>query len=230
MLRIILIAFALVFFNACKPEPFQIRPITDKGPRQIPPSDPARSSVGLDASLKHGLSQRYKKVHSPTFAIIHGFYRLPKASPYGAATVVRGYSYQTYVESVQVESKDLPFAVTPLAGDEAVALNESLNILLDMGVKIHEISMNDALSIAKAEEQAMKDKKKNILWFKHLGPTVDYLMSIYKSQGPQGPIMVGRVIGKDGRLLAFRVMHHGSSSSMLSKMVLSLFEDTINRL
>ena len=89
--------------------------------------------------------------------------------------------------------------------------------------------MTDAVSIAHAEEQAMKDKK-NILWFKYLGPTVDYLISIYKSQGPQGPIMVGRVIGKDGRLLAFRVLHHGSSSSMLSKMVLSLFEDTINRL
>jgi hypothetical protein len=229
MLKILAIAFALVFFNACKPDPFQIRPITDKGPRQIPPSDQSRSLVGFDASFKHGLTQRYKKVHSPSFAIIHGFYRLPKASPYGAATVVRGYSYQTHLESVHVESKELPFALTPLDGEEAVALNESLNTLLDMGVKIHEISMNDALSIAHAEEQAMKDKK-NILWFKHLGPTVDYLMSIYKSQGPQGPIMVGRVIGKDGRLLAFRVMHHGSSPSMLSKIVLSLFEDTINRL
>lgn len=226
MLRVVIIAFA--FVSACKPTPFQVRPITDKGPRQIAQSDQSYNG-GFDSALKQGLSLRYKKYHSPTFAIIHGFYRLPKASPYGAAKVVRGYSYQTYLESIQVESKELPFAVTPLAGDEAVALNESLNTLLDMGVKIHEISMSDALAIAHAEENAMKEKK-NLLWSKHMGPSVDYLMSIYKSAGPQGPIMVGRVIGKDGRLLAFRAMHHGTSAAMLSKMVLSLFEDTINRL
>ena len=137
MLKIIALAFVLVFFNACKPTPFQIRPITDKGPRQIPATDSSASSVAFDASLKRGLAKRYKKVHSPTFAIIQGYYRLPKASPYGAATVVRGYSYQTYVESIQTESKDRPFAVTPLEGNEATALNESLNTLLDMGVKIH---------------------------------------------------------------------------------------------
>src|SRR5260370_320838 len=65
---------------------------------------------------------------------------------------------------------------------------------------------------------------------RYLPPSVDLLMSIYKTSSERGPVLVGRVLAKDGRLLAFRVMENAEHPSTLSTLMISLFEDTLNRL
>jgi hypothetical protein len=223
------VILCLLFLSACNPKPFVIRPISDHGARQIIATETAAEPVYDNANLEK-LRASYRRAHSPSFGIIDGFYQLPKARPYGSATMVREYSYYSNLEAIKLEPRQHEeFVIQPLNGDEALALNKALNALLDIGVRFHEISMKDALSIAHAEKAAMKDKK-NFLWSEQLGPSVDYLMSIDKAHSAQGPVLVGRVLSKDGRLLAFRVLSQGSSSKMLSAMIMSLFEDTVTRL
>lgn len=201
-----------LFLLGCRSAPFKVGSIS-----------PKTTSVSLSEKrdLDAGIAERYKKAKKPSFALISGFYSLPSTKPYGAAGVVDTFSYQLYFEV----NTPKPYAIEPMAGDDAQGRERALNKLLDAGVKIKEISMSDAQAIAKAENKAQKDKqifKPNQI----LSPDVDYLMSIYQANSKEGPLLVGRVIKNDGTLLAFRAVDHGE----VDKLIVSLFEDTISRI
>lgn len=207
----------LFFILGCRSAPFKVQSLTVKEPPTVAESE--KSELNLD----EGLASRYKKAKKPSFAIISGFYSLPKTKPFGASGIVQSYSYQLYFEVGKSEQK--PFAVVPMSGDEARARDKAINKLLDIGVKIKDISMSDAVNIAQAESKAEKSGK----IFKPsqvLTPDVDYLMSIYPSRSKDGPVLVGRVIRVDGTLLAFRVVEHQE----VDRLIISLFEDTLSRI
>lgn len=215
MKEIILIV-PLVLVSACRPSPFQLKPLSLKTTKIE--ATYQKASEELDEALKEGLKTRYQKAQRPVFALINGWYRLPSSSPVGRATVVKSFSYRTYFEEVLIDHPKQDYVISPISGDQALALNQGLNQLLDLGVNIKEIAMADAMALAKAEEKAALI----------LPPQVDYLVSLNKSQSERGMVLVGRVIGKDGRLMAFRVIYQASDTN-ISGLLLSLFEDTLSR-
>lgn len=221
-LALLLITCVLV---ACRPTPFKVQTISTKEPTKI---DEA-SAQPSKSSLKDTTAAKYKKANSPSFAIINGYYRLPTAQPFGAATLVKAYSYDTSFEAMSVSTKDRSYAVEPMSGDDANVMVSAINQLLDIGVKIKEISMTDALAISQAEQAAAK-KGKAFLMNESLAPNVDYLMSIYSTNSSLGPVLVGRVIKRDGSLVAFRVMYRSVNSNLMGELITSLFEDTIYRI
>lgn len=208
---------SLMVLNACSCRtPFKVSNLTVKEPHTV------KATPKADLDLDSSMADRYQKAKKPSFALIDGFYSLPQTKPYGAAGIVQNYSYQIYFE---VNDAEKPYAVVPMSGDDALGRNRALNKLLDIGVKIKELSLTDALAIAKAENKAEKDKQ----IFKPstvLAPGVDYLMSIYPASSKEGPILVGRVIKSDGTLLAFRAVDHGQ----IDRLIISLFEDTLGRI
>lgn len=226
MYRYVFLSTALLFI-ACRPTPFQVKPIPAKEPFRVEKSETL--TKGLSEEQKKTLSESYKKANSPTFGLISGYYRLPKAHPFGAAKIMRGATYYSYIEKIELKGAEHPFAITPLDGHDAQAESEALNELLNMGVKIKEISMSDALAMAEAEQIAV-EKKHPWNFSRYLPPSVDLLMSIYRATGEKGPVLVGRVIAKDGQLLAFKVMENPKQRDALGTLILSLFEDTVNRL
>lgn len=207
----------LVLLNACSCRtPFQVSNLTVKEPHTV--LETPKAELDLDS----GMADRYKEVKKPSFALIGAYYSLPEAKPYGAAGVVQSYSYQLYFE---VKDNHKPYAVVPMGGDDAKARDRALNKLLDIGVKIKDLSMSDAMAIAKAENKAANSDQ----IFKPstvLTPDVDYLMSIYPASSKEGPLLIGRVLKKDGTLLAFRAVDHGQ----VDRLIISLFEDTLGRI
>ncbi len=223
-----LIVFCLFSLCACRPSPFQVKALSPQKPHQVEgPSSSIRSDFSPE--IKADLKKRYQKLNSPSFALINGYYRLPNATPYGSATIVREYSYFGTLEGIKIESEEQDYAIKPMLGDEALRVHEAINSLLNLGVHIKEMPMTDALALAKAEQEAA-GAKKALLFSEHLPPGVDYLISINKSFSERGAVFVGRVVSKEGRLLAFRVIYHGNNQTDLSTLILSLFEDTINRI
>jgi|SRR5579871_2799447 len=223
----------LILLNAlfgCRSAPFKVEALAVKEPKEIKAPDP-QFVHDLAGVLSDGMAARYKKAGSPSFGLIKGYYKLPKTRPYGAATVVKSYSYNTYFEIAMPQGdSDHGYAIEPIGGDEATALDKALNSLLDIGVKMKEISMADALTIAKAESR-VDNQQGGSKWGRILPPDVDYLMSIYPSSGPSGPVLIGRVIKKDGTLIAFRVVRYQqTTANSLGRLVISLFEDTVNRI
>lgn len=227
MFRIGLLA-VLLAIAGCRSTPFKVERLTITEQKKVLPTDDKRLR-DLEGVLSDGMAARYKKAKSPSFGLIHGFYRLPSTKPFGEATIVRSYSYNTNFEAVKVKGSERGFAIEPILGDDAVAFNQAINSLLDIGVKIKDISMTDALTIAKAESEAAQ-KSQSLFLSKVLPPDVDYLMSIYPSVSARGPVLIGRVIKKDGSLVAFRVIYRNASSNLLGGLITSLFEDTISRI
>lgn len=228
MIRIILSCLFLCILFSCRPKPFRVEKLTPKEPPRIEAADPARTE-SFALRLDDALADRYRAKKSPSFAIINGYYRLPEAKPYGAATIVRSYSYQTYVEGISVSSPSRDAVITPIAGDDAISLEQAVNALLTLGVVIKEISVTDALAIAKAEQDALSS---DTAWVGSttLPPNVDYLISIYPASSKRGAVMIGRVIKRDGTLMAFRVVYRGDSDKSVGNLIVSLFEDTLSRL
>jgi hypothetical protein len=222
------IFLSLIFICACRPSPYQVKALTPTKPRQIEaPTNQSRND--FDEDKKVSLKKRYQELKSPSFALINGYYRLPNAAPFGSATVVREFSYVATIEALKIESAEQNYAITPMAGDEAMALHDGLNALLNLGVHVKELSMSDAVALANAESKAANNKS-TFIFAKHLPPGVDYLISINKSSSERGPVLVGRVVSKEGRLLAFRVLYHSTHHRDVSALILSLFEDTVNRI
>ncbi len=223
MKRIIFCCCTILIFASCSPTPFRVQSVPPKETAAI-----ADSHESFEARIDAALAERYRQKKKPSFALINGYYRLPEAHPYGAATIVRSYSYQTYVEEITVNKKQHQDAITPMSGDDAQSYADALQALLDAGVVIKEIGMTDALAIAKAEQEALKSDKSlsNVA----LPPNVDYLISIYPAQSTRGPILIGRVIKRDGTLMAFRVMHRGGGHYSVGSLITTLFEDTIRRI
>lgn len=182
----------------------------------------------LDKAIDKSLMKRYKKAKSPSFALINGYYHLPSSSPFGEALVIEGYSYQTQFSLISSKSKKDSYALEPMPGKNAQALEESYNKFLDQGIVIKEISMSDALAIIKHEQSANKSKPFKLK--KLLPPSVDYLISIYPSKTDYSSVLVGRVIKSDGRLLAFRVRNDNGDRLAIKYLLLSLIEDTLHRI
>ena len=228
MLKKLMLLIVLLPLFSCRPTPFKVAQLSKKDVSHVKSAD-RRLIDDFEGVLNDGLRIRYKRAKSPSFALINGYYHLPSTKPFGSASIVRKFSYQTYYEAVEVKEDEKAYAIEPISGDDAIALSVAVNSLLDIGVKIKEISMSDALAIAQAENVAAKENKvfkpKNTL-----PPQVDYLISIYHARSVQGPVLIGRVIKADGNLMAFRVLHRGVHADMVSGLITSLFEDTISRI
>jgi hypothetical protein len=220
------ILFSLV---GCRSAPFKVEELALKEKLLIQPAE-RRLINDFEGVLNDSMASRYKKAKKPSFALIKGYYRLPSTKPFGSVTLVRKFSYRTSYEAIETADGGSDYSIEPMPGDDAIALNEVLNALLNIGVTIQEISMSDALNIAQAEAAAAKENK--ILQAKKiLPPKVDYLMSIYRASSSQGPVLIGRVIKKDGTLTAFRVIYlGGASTNQIGGLITSLFEDTIGRI
>lgn len=215
-------------FSACRPTPFQVKPVSPGAAYKVQGLDAEKTQI-FSAEEKQQLEDAYKKAGSPVIGLINGYYRLPNAEPFGAATLVEGFGYNAYVKKLELKGREQPFAITPVEGQEALALNHALNSLLAMNVKIKEISMSDALTLAEAEQQAVEKKG---LWAlnNYLPPSVDLLLSIYKTHSDRGALLVGRMIAKDGRLLAFKVVDDSEHESAMNTLILSLFKEAVYRL
>lgn len=225
LVRALFLCLLGVLFS-CRPAPFRSEKLTVKEAQAIPSAD---ESLSLKERLDSSFAERYRSKYSPSFALINGYYRLPESKPYGAATVVQSYSYQTYFEGLTVTKTQRDYAVTPIDGDDAVSKNKAFNELLDAGVKIKEIAMSDALTIAEAEKKA--DASHKAAFFgTALPPNVDYLISVYPSSSARGPVLIGRVIKRDGTLMAFRVMYRGGNTDLIGSLIMTLVEDTVRRI
>ncbi|HXW60938.1 MAG TPA: hypothetical protein VEK06_05335, partial [Myxococcota bacterium] len=151
----LLVAFLVLV--ACRPTPFQVKPVPAGEPYRVEKPE-GEGAMVLSKEEMSKLKEAYKKAESPTLGLINGYYRLPNAKPFGAAVLVEGYGYGGYIQKIKVEGAEAPFAITPIEGDDALALNQALNTLLDMGVKFKELSMSDALALAEAEQMAVEKK------------------------------------------------------------------------
>lgn len=226
-MRTLVLLSALCALFSCRPTPFQIKPIPKGSPYQVDKSD--NEPWALNEEQISRIEQEYKKASSPTLGIIHAYYRLPKTQIVGAATIIKDYQFPDYMEKIEIKEQEKPFSIMPLSGEDALAFNGALNALLDMGITIKEISMADALLIAEAEELAV-NKKDNWFLSRYLPPSVDMLMSLYKTRAQNQDVMVGRVLNKDGRLLAFKVMEGADSPRELKKLIISLLAEAIARI
>lgn len=218
--------FLISLLSACRPSPFNVTSINSRPPYVVLES---KKSSDWDAVKKASLKQRYNRLKNPSFALIKGYYRLPNSSPFGSITVVKGISYASEIEAIKINKRQEDYAIEPLQGDEAMALQKGLNVLFSIGVHIKEISLTDALALAKAEREANNTKRVNFLG-EHLSPGVDYLISINQSSSELGPVLLGRVVSRDGRLLAFKIIYSGNSFNDISSLILALFEETIDHL
>jgi hypothetical protein len=212
-------------FLACGPKPFLVKPLTIKSPQKIELKK--QTAFGFESEKSQSLKLRYEALGRPSFALVNGNYRLPSLSPYGAVSLTESAFFGGYSRKLAVEKNEKDFAIKPIPATEAKELNLALNVLLNMKVKIKELAMTEALLIASAEEKAAATSSIFTL-DRQKFPDIDYLMSFFEAQAEEGPILIGRVIGKDGRLFAFRTMPVARNS--LAEMILALFEDSINRL
>jgi len=216
----------LLSLGACKHGSFDVKDLS-KEQKSIK-QERFKRLASLDEELRESLKAHYKKANSPTFALIKGYYHLPSTRPFGSVEIIESYSYQTKTNYLKLISKNNNYAISPMNADEALGLIEAINSLLDMGIKISELSMADALKVAEVEKSL--DLSKDHLHFnKVLNPGADFLVSIDLADSKNGPVFVGRVINKNGQLMAFRAVR-SSDYRMLSEFVISLFEDTIKRL
>lgn len=227
MWKVLLLSCLLMSWCGCRSMPFKVEPLSAKK-TTIEQTD-QKLLTEFEAVIDAGMGDRYRKKKSPSFGLIQGYYRLPQAKPYGSVSIVRSYSYQTYFEGIEVKKNEHAYAIESIGGDDALAYNQALNSLLNIGVKIKEIGMADALNIAKAEASAAKSDQ-IFMPAKLLPPGVDYLISIYPASSKRGPVLIGRVIKKDGTLMAFRTIYRGSGNSPVGGLIISLFEDTIARI
>lgn len=210
------------------PKPFVVKELSIQSPRTL--LAPGADNATIDNAKKALLKKRYQQVHSPSFAIVNAYYRLPEHKPYGALSLTRSYSYMGVIEELKIENgTNDSYAITPIEGDEALSMESALNNLLDIGVHIKELSFSDATMLAKAEQEAQKQEK-TLLFSVHLLPKVDYLITFNKTSSERGPVLVGRVLSKVGRLMAFKVVYQPHYSRDLGPFIVGLFEDTINRL
>lgn len=215
-----------LFLTACRPTPFKVQTIPAKEPYKVeePTADDASSRLSPRAL------ENYQKAKQPTFALINGYYRLPSSSPVGHVTFVQEYSYVRDFQAVSVSMKDRDYAIEPISGNDAKAMATAINRVLDAGVKLKQINMSDANTIAKAEQAAAKGSQRFFI-NQTLLPEVDYLVSVYPATATNGPVLVGRVIKRDGSLIAFRVVDRGSvENNVMTDLLMSLFEDALTRL
>lgn len=224
MARFSIIIF--LFLLGCRPSPFQVTTIKSRGPARIELSQLSRSAWTDDK--KALLKKLYKDLKQPQFALIDGYYHLPKAHPFGSVTVIKGANYFGQIEIIQQQSTNNEYALEPIKGDDALRFNQGINALLDLGVRLVHLSMADALQIAQAEEKALKESTP-LLFQKLLPPATDYLISVDRTSSEKGPLLIGRVISRDGRLLAFKVVSETSGTLNFTDLLLELFENTLAR-
>lgn len=217
--------FALVL-SACRPSPFKVQTLP---PAKLTKVEKIQELAALNEQEKLALSARYKSLNQPSLGIIMGDYRLPKAKPYGSVKINRTYSYWSALEELSIKENPDNFAITPWNGEKAQSLNKAINALLDLGVKIKEISFQEALNIAQAENAAHKQQK-SLLWSQKILPGVDLLLSLQEAHSENGPLLLGRVISKKADLLAFRVIYRYHAKQDLTDFLISLFKDSIERL
>ena len=108
---------------SCRPTPFEVRHNPISNIKRIEKTE--NIAPRLDAAKK-GVVLAYKKAKRPSFGIVEGYYSLPESKPFGEASVVKGYAYDSYVESVQLKGQKKAFAITPLKSDDAVAMNDAI--------------------------------------------------------------------------------------------------------
>ncbi len=225
-MHFILVLISALFIG-CRPSPFVVKELSVQSPRTLK-SLPTNDDT-IDPSKKMLLKKRYEQVKKPSFALVNAYYRLPQHKPYGALSLKTSYSYMGVIEELKIEHPSNDYVISPIEGDDALSLNNAFATLLDMGVHIKELSLSDATTLAKAEQEAAKEGKIFALSYRLL-PKVDYLMTLNKTTSQRGPVLVGRVLSKDGRLMAFKVVYQPQHGQDLSALILNLFEDTINRI
>jgi hypothetical protein len=187
-----------------------------------------------DWKLGADFSAQYSKAGRPSFALIGGFYQLPESMPYGAIEYEDAFGFGTGMRALRIESiPGRPYAVMPTSPEQTDAMSSVMQKLLDGGVKFSQISMSDAVTIMKAERKAMQESKGKhiVLPFNELLPTqVDFLLSVQKGYGVDGPVVVGRSIRtSDGRLFAVRSQVDFGAYA-LEPLIFDLVNDTVMRL
>lgn len=208
----------------CSPKPFQVKTLPKIGERTIADRDSRFEK--RDLSLDEKLKVKYKNKKSPTFGIVKGQYRLPATAPYGKVKLESARAFGADLNIVTFESHTKDYYVEELPGAMASIFSKAINVLLDGGIKIKELSVSDALRVAEAER---KPGRGIFEPSKVLPPSVDYLVSFYDSSDARGPVLVGRVIKSDGQLMAFRVLSRAVGDP-LEDMIILLVKDTINRM
>lgn len=224
MLRIVVLA-STILVSACTPLSSHLKANNDLN--EITPSE-AKSLDHYKSEGKAHINAGYIKANRPIFALIDGYYQLPNASAYGAAKLP-DFSYSGYLKNQKLNKKERTLSLNKLPSEEQAAMHEVMDTLLDLGVKLYEIPLKEVATMSEAESQALKGKGE-WNWASHLMPKkIDYFMSIYKTTSKQGPVLVGRVLNLQGKLLAFRVMNFDNTKK-INNLVLALFEDALAQL
>jgi hypothetical protein len=187
-----------------------------------------------DWMLGRDFVKQYDLAGRPSFAIVGGFYQLPESMPYGAIELDEAYGFGTGMRALRIESiPGRPYALIPVSPEQTDAISTVMQKFLDAGVKFSQISMSDATTIMKAERKALQEQGNRhlIAPFSQLLPTqVDFLVSVQKGYGVDGPVVVGRSVRtKDGRLFAVRSQVDFGAYA-LEPLIFDLVNDTVVRL
>lgn len=229
----LIICIALVAITACSRKPIQSSgtlpqmPYQQIQPTEIPQRDSASTLTRVSQSDLKNWNQQAGK---PTFGLIPAFYQLPVSMPAGAVHIeqaqVFGASYQSFWLS---NAGPKPYVILPASVEQTQVFSNTINQMLDMGVRFVEVSMADAHRVLESEKKVLEG---NSAWFpgRQLPSGVDLLVSIQAGQGLYGPAFVGRVIAsQDGRLLALATQIDAGPLS-LQPLLEQLVSDALRRL
>jgi hypothetical protein len=223
-----------LLFASCTPNKIQTGTLLTR-PSPTPEIIEGREvDTRSDWRLGPDFGKQYEQAGRPSFAIVGGFYQLPESVPYGAIQFDEAYGFGTGMRSIRVESiPGRPYALIPASPEQTDAISTVMQKFLDGGVKFSQISMSDAVTIMNAEKKALKEPGTRHLAipFSQLLPTqVDFLVSVQKGYGVEGPVVVGRSVRtKDGRLFAVRSQVDFGPYA-LEPLIYDLVNDTVMRL
>lgn len=193
-----------------------------------------------NTQLLQSVQQLNKRANSPTFGLVGGFYQLPVAHPGGALFIEHDMVSKNFTQSqrlVALQEGQRPYAILSFDTKQAQSLEAGMQQLLNVGVQFVQMSTADALTVMRAEQQALQRQpqpnnqtSQPMVWATTLPPNVQFLISVQSGQGVSGPALVGRVIDtSQGKLLALR-SRPDVGGNTLGNLVLQLVRDTLQRL
>lgn len=226
MNKLCILFIAALCVCACRPAQFHTGTLT-RNTKKVESYGPSSKEALADLSVR--LKHNAKKFSRLTVAFIKGSYRLPDASPIGGVYVQKDRTLFSESEKLALVKSQNEMALKELSGDDALATNEGINAVLESGLKVKELSFAEALQVAKAEEGAKKDGH-DFVFGKTLLPEVDILVSFFKADSEEGPVLVGRALKNDGTLLSFRVFKQETDSRRVSELLITLVNDALLRI
>ncbi len=212
MNRIVVSLIALVVLTKCRAStpvsaPIQSRVAAATRTTQVAPVKERKVINSMEdlQSRIEGIQLDNEKLGRPTIGLVRAFYSLPVANPIGAARFeqgsILGFPYQ---RNIVQQSVRRPYAIKGADVFATSIMQDTINALLESGIRLNEISMADANQIMAAERAAIEGGEP-IQWNAMVPSGVDYIISVQQGRGIQGPVYLARMVRTlDGALMAVK--------------------------